>query len=185
MTSLTINSYNTGSKLVKNFDEVQFKYFLAGFIEGEGSLCVSIKRVPTAKYGFVLDPEFFIYQHISGLPILHAAKAYFRTGSIQKKSGSTDVYQFYIGNRIALVEKVIPYFKKYVLPFSCKFSDFHLFEKIVLDLQAKKHSDLTHFFDLLQLTYQLNPTSKGKKRKYTLDTIHNIILRDYTPNVQS
>ena len=41
----------------------EFKWFLAGVIEGEGSVCISLKQHPTAKYGFYIDPEFFIYQH--------------------------------------------------------------------------------------------------------------------------
>jgi len=170
-----------GSKL-HHFDSDEFKFFLAGFIEGEASLTVSIKKLNSAKFKFVLDPEFYIYQHISGLPILQAAQSLFRTGSIQKKSNSNQVYQFYIGNRRSLVEKVIPFFKKYVIPFSAKFQDFYSFEQIVLDLEAKKHTELSHFLSLLELTYQLNPNSKGKDRKYTFKEIHEIILRDYTPN---
>ena len=41
-------------------------WFLAGFIEGEGALCVSIKKHPTCRSGFYVDPEFFLYQHESG-----------------------------------------------------------------------------------------------------------------------
>ena len=35
-------------------------FFLAGFTEGEGSLTVSVKTHPTAKYGYVVDPEFYL-----------------------------------------------------------------------------------------------------------------------------
>src|SRR5256885_11972003 len=41
----------------------QQKWFLAGFIEGEGSVCISIKEHPTAQFGYYVDPEFFLYQH--------------------------------------------------------------------------------------------------------------------------
>ncbi len=36
---------------------------LAGLIEGEGSLCVSIKNHKPSRFGYLVDPEFFIYQH--------------------------------------------------------------------------------------------------------------------------
>src|ERR1700727_2635803 len=38
-------------------------WFLAGLIEGEGSLCVSIKNHKPSRFGYLVHPEFFIYQH--------------------------------------------------------------------------------------------------------------------------
>ena len=87
-----------------------FKFFLAGFIEGEGSLGISIKNQPKLKFRFALDPEFSIYQHKSGIPILEAAQDYFRSGRIFRKSGDSDVYVFRINNRQVLKEKIIPFF---------------------------------------------------------------------------
>ena len=73
------------------YNSSQFKYFLGGFIEGEAALCVSIKEHSASKFGYLIDPEFFLYQHCSGLPILKAAKKLYGSGSIFKKSGSEDV----------------------------------------------------------------------------------------------
>lgn len=63
-------------------------WFLAGFIEGEGSLCVSIKRHPTCRHGYYVDPGFFLYQHESGRAILELAQRTFDSGRIDPKSGS-------------------------------------------------------------------------------------------------
>lgn len=38
------------------FDEY-YKYWLGGFIEGEGSLLISIVKSNKAPYGFLLQPE--------------------------------------------------------------------------------------------------------------------------------
>ena len=62
------------------------KWFLAGFIEGEGALCVSIKKHPTCRSGFYVDPEFFLYQHESGRLILELAQETFGSGQIYPKS---------------------------------------------------------------------------------------------------
>jgi hypothetical protein len=35
-------------------------WFLAGLIEGEGSLCVSIKNHKPSRFGYLVHPEFFI-----------------------------------------------------------------------------------------------------------------------------
>jgi hypothetical protein len=61
------------------------KWFLAGFIEGEGSLLVSIKPHETSRYGYYVDPEFHLVQHRSGLPLLKLAQQVFGTGRIFPK----------------------------------------------------------------------------------------------------
>lgn len=160
----------------------EFKFFLAGFIEGEGSLCISIKNHPNSKFGYLIDPEFFLYQHISGLPILEAAKDLFGTGTLFKKSGSENVWVYSIVNRKAIIEKVIPYFLKYVIPFSCKFSFFSDFVSILKMLENQDHFKIEGFIEILEKAYMMNPNSKGKKRKLELKILKNNILRDYTPN---
>lgn len=184
-----MNSTNNIDKLflLKNnsnsfsVDSHKFKFFLAGFIEGEGSLCISIKKHDSSRFGYVIDPEFFLYQHESGKPILNCAKDLFRGGNVFLKSGSEDVYVYSISSRRVIYEKVIPYFKKYVIPFSCKFTFFSAFLYIVKSLEDKKHYELTGFLELLELTYNLNPNSKGKTRKIEFEILKNNILRDYTP----
>jgi hypothetical protein len=64
-------------------------WFLAGFIEGEGSLTVSVKSHPTCRSGFYVDPDFFLYQHESGRRILELAQATFESGRISPKPGNT------------------------------------------------------------------------------------------------
>ena len=162
-------------------DSHKFKFFLAGFIEGEGSLCISVKKQDTSRFGYVIDPEFFLYQHESGKPILERSKELFRSGSVFLKSGSKSVYVYSVSNRKAILEKIIPYFKKYVLPFSCKFTFFNTFSYIVESLENKKHYELGGFLELLELVYTLNPNSKGRHEKTDFEILKSNILRDYTP----
>jgi hypothetical protein len=164
------------------YSSSQFKLFLAGFIEGEGSLCVSIKKQEHAKFGYLIDPEFFLYQHYSGMPILKAAKDMFGTGKIFKKSGSENVWVYSIVNRRTIKEKVVPYFIKYVLPFSCKYLFFSDFLTIIEKLSNNFHFELKGFLEILEIVYKLNPNSKGRKRKIELEVLKSNILRDYTPN---
>jgi hypothetical protein len=172
-----MKNYN---KLYK-FDSTEFKWFLAGFIEGEGSICISIKKHPTCRFGYLIDPEFSLYQHESGKPILEAAKKFFRSGNITLKSGSKNVYVYSITSRKVLQERIIPYFKKYVLPFSCKFSFFKQYELIINRLEKKDHYNLDNFLELLDLVYSLNSSPKGAERKIELSELKSSILRDYTP----
>lgn len=173
---------NNKTNKIEYHNKTNFKYFLGGFIEGEGSLTISIKKKPHTRFGYTLDPEFFLYQHISGIELLKNAQKMFGSGRIFLKSGSENVYVFAISNRKTIIDKVIPYFKKYVLPFSQKFSFFNTYVYIVNSLEQKKHLELKSFFELLKLTYELNLYSKGKERQLTYEEICNNILRDYTPN---
>jgi hypothetical protein len=91
------------------------QYFLAGFIEGEGSFSVSAKKNPNAKFGLELDPIFNITQHINGVKHLYFALEVFQTGRIRYKAGSNATLVFVIEPRKSLLEKVCPFYEKYCL----------------------------------------------------------------------
>lgn len=69
-------------------------WFLAGFIEGEGALVVGIKKHPTVRFGYYVQPAFFLYQHVSGRQVLEQARAVFASGSISPKSGNPTVLAY-------------------------------------------------------------------------------------------
>ena len=158
-----------------------FKWFLAGLIEGEGSICISLKKHPTAKFGFYIDPEFFIYQHKSASELLEQAKTFFATGSIVPKPGNEDVLVYKITSRRSIVEKVIPFFEKYMRYGSkIKRHNFQIFKEIVRALENKAHRTLEGTLRIVELAYLTNHA--GKQRKRTKEEVIRRILRDYTPN---
>lgn len=161
-----------------NFDSTNFKLFLAGFIEGEGNLNISIKKQEGSRFGYVIDPEFSLYRHMSGLPFLKNVQSLFRSGQIKKIDLDNVVYTVY--NRKIIYQKIIPYFLKYVIPFSCKFVFIDKFISIIKKLENKEHHRIKGFFAILELVYQFNPNLE--ERKQDLDILKNKILRDYTPN---
>ena len=59
-------------------EEQQF-WFLAGLVEGEGSVHLALKRHPTIRFGCYVQPEFFIYQHRSRRRLLEMAQEFFGT----------------------------------------------------------------------------------------------------------
>jgi hypothetical protein len=151
------------------------RYFLAGFIEGEGSLCVSVKKHPQSRFGYLVDPEFFIYQHESGRRILELAKRVFTTGRIYPKPGNEHVLVFAIDNRRSLREKVIPFLDKYLLV-TGKRREFEVFKRIVAALENKAHMTRHGLIEVIRLAYALR--GKGKGRKRPLQTVIDEILRD-------
>ena len=159
----------------------EFKWFLAGLIEGEGSVCISLKKHPSAKFGFYIDPEFFLYQHKSARELLERAKTFFGTGSIVPKHGNEDVLVYKIFSRRSIVEKIIPFFDKYMRYGSeVKRRNFQMFREATLALENKAHKTLEGTLRLVDLAYSTNHA--GKQRKRSKEEVISRILRDYTPN---
>ncbi len=162
----------------------ELKWFLAGFIEGEGALSVSIKEQPTARFGYYVDPEFFLYQHESGRKILELAQALFRHGRIFPKSGSPKVLVYSIGHQRVLTEEVVPFFERYVLPLSCKRQTFERFREILAMLNRKEHLTADGMIRVVEKAYTMNPFSKGRQRSRSLAEVRERILRGHTPDSQ-
>jgi hypothetical protein len=158
-------------------------WFLAGFIEGEGALCVSIKTHPTCRSGFYVDPSFFLYQHESGRGVLELAQKVFAHGRISPKSGNPKVLVLEISCTAALREKVIPFFERYVVPFSCKRATFERFREIVEMMNRKEHLKPTGLARIVEKAYAMNPDSEGKARSRPLEVVLARILRGHTSDI--
>lgn len=97
-----------------------YKQYLAGFIEGEGSLNVSIKKQQSSRMGCYVDPEFSVSQHNRAPENLFGLVKVFQTGVVtpgKEKQGPGSKADFSIGDRRAIREKVIPFYKQYVFPY--------------------------------------------------------------------
>ena len=157
------------------------KCFLAGFIEGEGSLCVSIKAHPTSKFGYYVDPEFFVYQHESGRRLLENCQELFHTGKIYPKPQNEQVLVYGVTSRQSIMEKVIPYFEKYVVPYSAKTETFYRFKEICDLMEGGEHKTAQGLIKIVEKAYKMNPYSKGRARTRSIAEVRERILRDYTP----
>jgi hypothetical protein len=160
------------------------KWFLAGFIEGEGSYCASIKTQASSRFGLFVDPEFYLYQHEHGRALLERAQRMFNTGRITRKVGNEVVLVFCIDARRILKERVIPFLLEYVYPFSAKQKQILAFAEIVDLLERKSHFTAEGLIRIVEKAYAMNPGSKGKERKQTLQAIRERILRGHTPDIQ-
>ncbi len=163
----------------------QLKWFLAGFVEGEGALCVSIKEHPTARFGYYVDPEFFLYQHASGLRILELARTLFRGGRIAVKPGSQCVLVYSIGHQRTLAEEVVPFYERYVARFACKRETFEAFREILARLNRKEHFSARGMLRIVERAYAMNPDGKGRRRLRPLAVVRERILRGHTPDSQA
>jgi hypothetical protein len=157
------------------------KWFLAGFIEGEGSVCISIKEHPTAQFGYYVDPEFFLYQLRDCPQMLELAKALFGSGRIVPKQGNERVLVYAVASRRTLAEHVVPFLRNY-MAFAPRKAIYDTFCDIVEAMERKEHHTPQGMARIVETAYTMNPVAKGKARKRSLREVLDRILRDYTPD---
>ena len=129
------------------------KSFFGGFLEGEGSVSVSAKKSETSRFGVYFDPEFSVTQHVNGSIHLYRCLCHFRTGLIRHKSKSNATLVYSIDSRESLKQKVIPFFKNYVLPGACvpKKIRFQCWCKLLDLFDQGAHQDMKRFL------YEIGP----------------------------
>lgn len=99
-----------------------YKYWLGGFVEGEGSLVISVVKYDKAPYGALLQPEFNITLHTNGLNILKSFKVLFMNkGHILKKFGSDNVWVYSLKGVKNLSNYLVPFYLKFVVKYSSKY----------------------------------------------------------------
>ena len=157
-----------------------YRFWLGGFVEGEGTLVISITKSAKTTNGVILQPEFNVAQHENGLNILYSFKALFNNqGSVHRKSGSDKVWVYSLKGIQNVKELVLPFYASYVLLYSSKYrSDFYTnFSHIVNTLYENRKTtmDKEVLKDMVRVAYTLNPDGKGKQRKRSLEEILDFI----------
>ena len=146
-------------------------YYLAGFVDGEGSFSVAIIRHPMQKFGWMINPVFHVYQHKDHRNILEIFQMVFKTGTIYRKSGIHPVLNFCIDSRRNVLERVIPFFDRY--PLVTKHENYLKFREIVLAMAQGEHLTKLGFRRIVRIAYTMNQQGKGRKHplEYILQNI--------------
>ena len=82
-----------------------------------------------------------------------------------------------------LLEQVIPFFERYVVPFTCKGAMFEGFRAIVQAMDRKEHLTPDGLVKVIEIAYSMNPNSKGRERLRTLPELRERILRGHTSDI--
>ena len=114
--------------------------YLAGFVDGEGSLHVAICRNPGTRAGWQLVPEFHVSQSAERRQVLDLLQHRLGCGRIRENHrGSRDTtLVFVVRRRRDLLESVIPFFEAQPL-LSSKQQEFVVFASIVRAMEAGEH----------------------------------------------
>ncbi len=162
----------------KDLTKKELGFFLAGFVEGEGSFNVSLRRKPDYKVKWQAVMSFNVSQKDPTL--LEILKKELKCGIIKIRKRD-NLHSFDATNPKDLIHKVIPYFKKYPVQSVSKKKNFVIFCKIAKLMERGEHRNPTGLKLILKLREEIN-IGKGRTRKYDINDVFSKsgILRDYT-----
>ncbi|KKU98534.1 MAG: LAGLIDADG homing endonuclease [Candidatus Jorgensenbacteria bacterium GW2011_GWC1_48_8] len=141
---------------------VHVAWYVSGFVDGEGSFNISLRKKSDYKTGWQPVLSFNVSQRER--TILALMKQHFGVGIIkQRKDG---LYSYDVANPNALNEVIIPFFTRYGFLSQTKKKNFSLFKKAVGLMANKKHLTKDGLDELLEIREKIN-IGAGRTRKYT------------------
>jgi len=143
-------------------------YYIAGFVDGEGSFNVSVKKCEDRRLGWKIEPLFNVSQKDKVILVL--LKRWLRCGKIrQRKDG---LFYYEVRNINALRNNIIPFFEKFSFLSSKSKKNFSIFKRIIKKIVQGEHLKEEGLKEILKLREKLNE-GRGRKRKYTIQDIIN------------
>ena len=141
-------------------------WYLSGFVDGEGSFNVSLRKKSDYRIGWQQVLSFNVSQRER--TILQIMQDSFKCGIIKRRKDG--LYSYDVTNPKAIKETIIPFFEEFTFLSKSKNYNFALFKKITNLMAEKKHLQPEGFKNLLGLRQELNQ-GKGRKRKYTMQHV--------------
>lgn len=142
-------------------------YFLAGFVEGEGSFNVSLRRKADYKVSWQAVMSFNVSQ--KDRSILDLLQKTFRCGiiKVRKRDG---LHSYDVTKPEDIIQKIIPYFQKYGLLSESKKRNFAIFCQIANLMNRGEHKNVDGLRKILELREKINE-GKGRTRKYCINDV--------------
>jgi len=148
--------------------DVLIGYYIAGFVDGEGSFHVAVQKSKNTKLGLQVIPEFHVSQNANRTNTLKLiAKTlgcgYIKPNHRMRLNDRSNV--LVVRNHQDLMQKVIPFFKKHSI-LSSKKDDFKKFAKVVEMIDKRNHLTGTGLTKILKIAFSMNEKGRYRKLKY-------------------
>ena len=144
----------------------QLGNYISGFVDGEGSINVSLRKNPTYKIGWQVVLSFNVSQRDP--TVLYIMKGILRCGIIKKRKRD-NLYSYDVTKPKDIITCVLPYFDKFFFLSESKKRNYKIFSDIARIANLKPLS-YENFIQILDLREILNE-GKGRKRKYNKEDI--------------
>jgi len=146
------------------------KEYISGYVDGEGSFCVSFSKRKKLLVGWETKPSFSVGQKEERANVLGLMQKFFGCGFMRKDS-SDGTIKYEVRSLNDLIYKIIPHFEKYRL-LSPKQEDFLLFKQVCLLMQKEKHLHANGLRKIVSIACKMNPSGK---RKYSKENIQKTL----------
>jgi hypothetical protein len=149
--------------------DIWLGYYIAGFVDGEGSFHVAVQKSKNVKLGIQIIPEFHVSQNANRTATLEIIRknldcGYIKPNHRNRLNDRSNV--LVVRNHNDLAKKVIPFFKRYRLLSSKKY-DFAKFEKIVSMIGNNYHLRRKSLEKILKIAFSMNENGRYRKIKYS------------------
>ena len=146
-------------------------YYLAGFADGEGSFNVSYRPRKDYSLQWKISLCFNISQ--KDKVILALFKRHLKCGTLRGRPDG--VWYYEVNNFRAIVENVIPFFKRFNFLSAKKKRDFAKFKKIATMIQEGKHLLKEGILEIMEVRRDMN---EGGKRKFSEEEIRKRLFQE-------
>jgi len=139
-------------------------YYIAGFVDGEGSFNVSMRKRQDHTLGWQIVLTFNVSQRDKTM--LALMKRHLGCGRLQDRSDGVGYYV--VSNPTSIEERIIPFFEKFGFLSATKKTNFSIFRQIALMMAKGEHLTQEGMKTIIELRERLN-VGRGRKRKYSLN----------------
>ena len=151
----------------KDLNREELGFFIAGFVEGEGSFNVSLRRKADYKVSWQVVMSFNVSQ--KDPTILKIIQKRLSCGiiKVRKRDG---LFSYDATNPADIIHKVIPFFERYPVLSVSKVKNFSIFCQIARLMEKGAHRNPDGLRKILKLRETINE-GKGRKRKYSITDV--------------
>ena len=156
---------NQQERLQESYDSM-IGYYLAGFVDGEGSFNVSLRKRADYRIGWQVVLSFNVSQR--DITVLNILKDTLRCGIIKTRK-CDGLHSYDVTKPKDIINRVIPYFDKFHFFSPRKQRNYEIF-KIISYLSGKRPLDKKTLLEIVSLREILNQ-GKGRTRKYSINDV--------------
>lgn len=142
-------------------------FFIAGFVEGEGSFNVSLRRKADYKVSWQVVMSFNVSQKDPTLLKIIQKELGCGIIKMRKRDG---LFSYDATNPVDIIHKVIPFFERYPVLSVSKRKNFSIFCQIARLMEKGDHRNSDGLRKILILRETINE-GKGRKRKYSITDV--------------
>lgn len=164
-----VNSFTRYYSTIKSrVSDEKIKYWVAGFIEGEGSTNISFKIQKNMQRNLRPCPSFSVTQLSTRVSSLELVKETLGgIGRIYAKPGKPGVLVYEVTILKHLQEVVIPFLDEYNC-YSARKNELYLFKTVVENMLLKKHLTREGLEQIIDLVFSLKENDNRKHKKEDL-----------------